>query len=119
MLRALALLGIAALAGCSAAPQSTSQNARVTAPDTTNVTRKLQNHWDQCLNQSYRSDRASTLDKNAAAEMAFAACASEEQDLTSFVNMRIPPEYSPMPHLRAETKRVLIEEGHLQIYPEQ
>jgi hypothetical protein len=59
-----------------------------------------------------------TPDRNAAAEMAFVACASEEQDLASFVNLRIPPAYSPLPHLKAETKRVLIGEGHLPIYPE-
>lgn len=101
MLRLLALLAIVALAGCNAAPQATLQSASVTAPDTTNLTRKLQNHWGQCLNQSYRSGLASTPDKNAAAEMAFAACASEEQDLASYSTMNVPPEFSPMPHLKS------------------
>lgn len=119
MSRLLALLGMAALAGCSAAPQSVPKPSAIAAPDTTNVTRKLQNHWSQCLEQSYRTARTKTPDKNAAAEMAFAACASEEQDLASFINAQIPPAYSPMPHLKAETKRVLIDEGHLPIYPEQ
>ena len=120
MTRLLALTGAALLAGCTAAPQSTpAPQAVAPAANTTNVTRKLQNHWAQCLEPSYRTARKKTPDKNVAAEMAFAACVSEEQDLASFVNAQIPPAYSPMPHLKAETKRVLIEEGHLPIYPEQ
>jgi hypothetical protein len=66
-------------------------------PDTTSVI-KLQNRWSQCLEPSYRIARAKTPDKNAAAEMAFAACASAA--------------------LRAGVKQVLIEKGHLEIYPE-
>jgi hypothetical protein len=119
MTRLLALTGAALLAGCTAAPLSTPAAQPVAAaPDTTNVTRKLQNHWHQCLEQSYRTARTKTPDKNVAAEMAFSACTSEEQDLASFTNAQIPPQYSPMPHLKAETKRVLTEEGHLPIYPE-
>jgi hypothetical protein len=114
----LALIAVALLPTCTAAPQPTPQTAP-TASNTTIIIRKLQNHWHQCLEQSYRTTRAKTLDKNAAAEMAFQECASEEQDLASFSNVNIPPQYSPMPHLKAETKRVLIEEGHLPIYPEQ
>jgi hypothetical protein len=91
----------------------------VAAPDTTNVTRKLQNHWNQCLEQSFRTSRARTPDKNVAAEIAFAACESEEQDLASFLNVSIPPQFSPMPHLKAETKRILVEGDRLPIYPEQ
>jgi hypothetical protein len=120
MWRLVALVGAELLAGCTATPQLTPAPQPATvAANTTNVTRKLQNHWGQCLEQSYRMARAKTPDKNVAAEMAFAACASEEQDLASFVNAKIPPAYSPMPHLKAETKRVLIEEGHLPILSEQ
>lgn len=119
MSRLLALVTVALLAACTAAPQPTPQPTTAAgAPDTTNVTRKLQNHWSECLEQSYRTARRKTPDKNEAAEMAFAACASEEQDLASFVNMGIPPQFSPMPHLKAETKRLLVEEGHLPHYPE-
>ncbi len=104
-------------AGCTAqqhaAPEPVRQN--IAAPDTTNVT----NHWHQCLEESYRNSRTRTPDKNAAAEMAFQACASEEQDLTAFTNARIPPQYSPMPHLKAEVKRMLVDGEHLPIYPEQ
>jgi hypothetical protein len=86
--RFLALVNAQLLVGCAATPQltHTPEPAAVVAPKTTDVTRKLQNHWHQCLGQSYRSARANTPDKNIAAEKAFAACASEEQDLASFVN---------------------------------
>lgn len=117
MSRLHAVIVAVALAGCVAAPTPGPQP--VAGPDTTRITtRKLQNHWGGCLEQSYRSALRKTDDKNAAAEMAFQACASEEQDLISFTNVGIPPQYSPMPHLKAETKRVLIEEGHLPILPE-
>ena len=106
-----------AFAGCTAAPQPAPP--ATTAPDTTSVTRKLQNHWAQCLEPSYKAARAKTPDKNAAAEMAFQACASEEQDLTSYVNAQVPIAYSPMPHLKAEMKRLLVEGGDLTVYPEQ
>jgi hypothetical protein len=118
MSRLLVLTAVVLLAACTAQPQPTPRTAAVAAPDTTNVTRKLQNHWSQCLEQSYRTARTRTPDKNAAAEMAFQACSSEELDLASFITTQIPNAPSPMPHLKAETKRVLIEEGHLPIYPE-
>jgi len=119
MSRVLTFAAVLLVLGCTAAPQPVPQTAAVAAPDTTNLTRKLQNHWSQCLNQSYRTTIKQMADKNTAAEMAFQACSSEEQDLASYVNANIPIAYSPMPHLKAETKRVLVEEGHLPIYPEQ
>jgi hypothetical protein len=72
----------------------------------------LENHWTQCVNQSFQITRTQTPDKNAAAEMAFQACYSEEQDLAS-----LPFAALLMPHLRAEAKRVLIEEGHVAEVP--
>lgn len=108
----LTLIELAILVGCTGAPRSASQV--ITAPDTTAVTRKLQNAWHRCLEQSYRTTRTQTPDKNAAAEMAFHACSSEEQDLAS-----LPYSAMLMPHEKAETKHVLIEEGRLPIYPEQ
>jgi hypothetical protein len=69
--RAITLMGIAFLAGCTAAPKPASQPAAAPSPHTTNVARQLQNHWDQCLEQSYRRARTQTPDKNVAAEMAF------------------------------------------------
>jgi hypothetical protein len=107
----VALAAAACVSGCTAAPQSAPQTA---AADRTNLTRKLQNAWHRCLEQSYQTTVKQTPDKNAAAEMAFNACSSEEKDLAS-----LPYSALLMPHLKSETKHVLIEEGHLPIYPEQ
>jgi hypothetical protein len=74
----------------------------------------MQNSWHRCLEKSYQITAKQTRDKSAAAEMAFQSCAAEEQDLAS-----LPYSGLLMPHLKAETKHVLIEEGHLPIYPEQ
>ncbi len=72
---------------------------------------RLQNAWNRCLERSYASGLKRTDDKDMAAEMAFRACAAEEDDLTSFDG----PDATSLlfPHLKAETKHVLIEEGHL------
>ena len=114
--RLVVLFGIAALAGCTATPAP--QPAVAATPDSTSVIRKFQNRWSQCLEPSYRIARTKTPDKNAAAEMAFAACASEEQALTSLVNTQVPAAYNGIAALRAGMKQVLIEKGHLEILPE-
>jgi hypothetical protein len=118
MKRLLPLIPTLALAaGCTAATPAPPPAAAAT-PDSTSVIRKLQNRWSKCLEPSYRIASTKTLDKNAAAEMAFAACASEEQDLTSLVNTLVPAAYNGIPALRSGLKQVLIEKGHLEIFPE-
>lgn len=112
MSRLFELIGVAVLAGCTAAPLPAPQSAPRT--DMTGVTRRLQNSWHRCLERSYQVTSKQTPDKNAAAEMAFQSCASEEADLAS-----LPYSSMLMPHLKAETKHVLIDEGHLPIYPAQ
>src|SRR6516164_1537310 len=107
MLRLVVTIAAALLAGCTAAPQP----APRASADTTNSTRKLENQWNQCLEQSYRTARKTTPDKNAAAETAFQKCASEEQDLDLFIMTEVHAP-SPMPHLKEETKRLLVKEGH-------
>ena len=113
MWRAFALVGAALLlADCAASGPSPEPAARA---EKTSITRRLQNNWDRCLEQSYRVTRTQTPDKNAAAEMAFQACSSEEQDLVSasgYAGQLLQP------HLRSETKHVLIEEGRLPILDE-
>ena len=114
MSRLVVTIAAALLAGCTAAPQP----APRASADTTNSTRKLENQRNQCLEQSYRTARKTTPDKNAAAETAFQKCASEEQDLDLFIMTEVHAP-SPMPHLKEETKRLLVKESHLPIYPEQ
>ena len=119
MLRLVVTIAAALLAGCTAAPQP-APRAPASAADSADITntRKLENQWNQCLEQSYRTARKTTPDKNAAAETAFQKCASEEQDLDLFIMTEVHAP-SPMPHLKEETKRLLVKEGHLPIYPEQ
>jgi hypothetical protein len=109
MWRLLALAGVVLLISCATPRPSPQPTARPTArTDTSAITKQLQDNWNRCLEQSYQITRTQTPDKNAAAEMAFQACSSEEQDLASlpFANLL-------MPHLKSQTKRVLIDEGHL------
>jgi hypothetical protein len=113
MRRLFALASITLLAGCTATVQPSPPLQQPTRPDTTSITRRLQNSWHRCLNQSYQVTRTQTPDKNAAAEMAFQSCSAEEQDLAS-----LPYAALTMPHLKAEMKHLLIDEGHLKIFPE-
>jgi uncharacterized lipoprotein YajG len=101
MRRLIALAGVMLLATC-AAHQSLAQ------PTNSTIAKQLNDNWNRCLEQSYRVSSTQTPDKNAAAEMAFQACTSEEQDLAS-----VPDVREIMPHLKAATKRVLIDDGHL------
>jgi hypothetical protein len=66
------------------------------------------------LNQSYRVTRTQNADKNAAAEMAFQSCSSEEQDLVSASGYAA----IAFPHLKAEMKHELIEEGRISMLDE-
>ena len=111
MLRKISVLGLfALLVGCAVSPPPPQP---IASPDFGDVTRKLQNNWGRCLNGSYPAARKQTQDKNAAAELAFQACAAEEQDLAAWVHLQIPYAPSPMPHLKAGMKQELIQEGHL------
>jgi uncharacterized lipoprotein YmbA len=128
MSRLVVTIVAALLVGCTAAPQSAPSTPAAGPSDITNITRKLENEWNQCVEQSYhhslseqsyRTARKRMPDKNAAVEMAFQACASEEQDLDySFIQAEAHTP-SPMPHLKAETKRLLVKEGQVPNYPEQ
>jgi hypothetical protein len=61
-----------------------------------------------------------TPDKNAAAEQAFQACASEEQDLRSYSRVLVgePWASGSIDHVRAAMKSELIKEGRISNVPE-
>jgi hypothetical protein len=99
------LAGIVFLTGCSSPPPPPA--ARQPSNDAA-IADQLQDRWNQCLSQSYQITRTKTDDKNAAAEMAFQDCQTEEQDLAS-----LPYEGLIFPHLKSATKQVLIETGHV------
>jgi hypothetical protein len=96
------------LAACGSG-QRPSPPSAIHYTDTTQITVRLENSWLRCLNQAYAYTHKQTEDRNAAAELAFEDCAAEEQDLASE-----PYSYMLMPHLKAETKHVLIDtDGHI------
>jgi hypothetical protein len=74
------------------------------------LTKKKQDDWMRCLKSSYRNQRAKTIDKNMAAELSMQACASEEEALWTYSAENGVPK-SVFMHLKAQTKKVLIEEG--------
>jgi hypothetical protein len=118
MQRSLVFLCIVLLAGCDATPQP-SATLTQPSPSTTGLIRRLQNNWHRCLEKSYQVASQQTPDKNAAGEIAFQSCASEEQELKLASFVAEPYSSMGFAHLKTETKHVLIEEGHLPIYPEQ
>jgi hypothetical protein len=107
MWRVLAFTAATFLLGCTApAPPATLQPT--TSPDMGTIAKQLQDKWDRCLNRSYPIAHRQTPDNDAAAEMAFQACSSEEHDLAS-----LPVAAPVLPHLKAATKQVLVEKGYL------
>jgi len=103
-----ALLAIGLISCASSGQQQV--NASDSGQDVEKITAQLQSVWDRCLTTSFKITSTETPDKNEAAEMAFAACQTEQDDLTS-----VPNSYSDLlfPHLKAATKEVLIEGGSL------
>jgi hypothetical protein len=75
------------------------------------VSQQFQKDWERCVNASYDVNRKQIPDKNAAAERAFASCATEEDQMNSVFDPSI--NAMVMPHFKAEAKRLLIERGHI------
>jgi hypothetical protein len=107
------LLCVISLAGCAPSPTSSdtsAMDARKMA-----ISQQFQKDWERCVDASYQVTQQQTADKNAAAERAFASCATEEDQINSLYDPAI--NAMVMPHFKAEAKRVLIEEGHLSTSP--
>jgi hypothetical protein len=122
MRHAVALVTVALLSGCTTSPQPGPQASPGTLSPTLSVaTRKLQNRWGKCLTSSYGITVKQTPNKNAAAEMAFQACSTEEQALASFVAVSIgqPWASDTMANLKAGMKHMLVEDGRVPESPEQ
>jgi hypothetical protein len=85
------------------------------------LTHKLQNRWGKCLTSSYHITVRQTPDKNAAAEMALQACATEEQNLATYVVSRIGEPWGSrtMASLKSGMKQELVEDGRVHELPEQ
>lgn len=78
------------------------------AESETDTTARLQDRWMRCLKESYQVNVKQTPDRNAAAEMAFRACSTEEDELRAWsVELGVPQTY--FVQLKSATKRVLID----------
>jgi hypothetical protein len=75
------------------------------------VSQQFQKDWARCVDASYQVIQQQTADKNAAAERAFASCATEEDQMNSVYDPAI--NAMVMPHFKAEAKRLLIERGYI------
>ena len=102
-----ALASITLFAGYAVALASSSAIAHI-----------LQNRWARCLNESYQVTRTQTPDKNAAAELAFQACSTEEQAFYASDPARNRFTDAIDASLKSAMKRLLIDEGHLNMLPE-
>lgn len=97
-----ALLTLAALAVVATLPAS------VSAQSIAENVKRAQDRWMKCLQSSYRINRRQQPDPNAAAEMAFQACTTEE-DFVWTMSSAVGVPRSGFAGLKAATKQVLIE----------
>jgi hypothetical protein len=106
------LLCAVSLAGCAPRPDAytSAMSARKMA-----VSQQFQKDWERCVDASYQVIRQQTPDKSAAAERAFASCATEEDQMNSVYDRSI--NAMVMPHFKAEAKRLLVERGYVSPSP--
>jgi len=105
---------LCAISVASCAPQPDSDTSEMSARKLA-IGKQFQKEWEQCVDASYKVTQQSTPDKNAAAEQAFASCATEEDQMNSLYDPAI--NALMMPHLKAEAKRLLIEQGYISSSP--
>ena len=118
MVRFVVLLGVGLLAGCASLPEATPTPAPtpvVMSPEATRAGNKLMNRWYQCLQRAFRTSRAS---RATAAEMALIVCATEERELSKFIDEHNSPAFAPMSQLKPEARRLLTEKRLLPSFPE-
>jgi hypothetical protein len=97
--------------GCTPRPAPISPDTSATGARKMAISQQFQKDWERCVDASYQVIRQQTADKNAAAERAFASCATEEDQMNSLYDPAI--NAMVMPHFKAEAKRLLIEKGHV------
>ena len=111
MKRVLILLSTAGLAACN------SQQAQVAAPvpngsSWLEISDRLVHDWNKCVTSSYQQALEHLSDKNAAAETAFAACRTEEDEEVELSSEHVIPMGGWL-HYKSQAKVVLIERGTL------
>lgn len=90
-------------------------NTDAHAGDSLSRTRVLQNEWHKCLNSSYRIAIKKFDDHNAAAEVAFAACKTEEDHLLEDELVTTGTALG-FASLKAAVKDSLIQDGKLKLF---
>ena len=80
----------------------------VSAQTTPDIVKRKQNAWMRCLKESYGVNRKQTSDRNAAMEMAFRACVTEENDLWAYSAQAGVPRSSFLA-LKSATKEIILE----------
>lgn len=83
--------------------------------DSTIQTRRLQNEWHRCLNESFKFSLLKLGERNIAAESAFSACKIEEDQLTEYFVASTGTALG-LSSLKSAMKDVLINKGKLKIY---
>jgi hypothetical protein len=114
----LVLIMLLMVAGCAPSESFEQASARDGAPSpaasqkpdaVTERTKALQQAWFACLRTSYPIAKTQTPDKNAAAEIAFQSCATEEQAILAYFAL-FDGQFL-FPPLKARTKSELISRG--------
>ena len=105
----------AVLNGCTASPQRPvpQPSSDTSSQRKFDLVPKLQNQWGRCLNISYSITVKHTPDKNAAAEEALRACATEEQHLATQLLVGKPWASDSIVSVKAAMKRTLIGQGRI------
>lgn len=89
-------------------------NAEAQTGDSPPRTRALQNEWHTCINTSYRIAVKKFDDRNVAAESAFDACKTEEDQLLEY-QVATTGTTLGFSRLKAAMKSVLIKDGKLNL----
>jgi hypothetical protein len=82
--------------------------ASASAQSTADIVKRKQDAWMRCLKESYGVNHKHNPDRNAAMEMAFRACTTEEDDLWNYSAQSGVPRSSFM-SLKSEIKQVILE----------
>ena len=82
--------------------------ASASAQSTADIVKRKQDAWMCCLKESYGVNHKHNPDRNAAMEMAFRACTTEEDDLWNYSAQSGVPRSSFM-SLKSEIKQVILE----------
>ena len=93
----IALIIVFTCAHCMAFAQSAEES-----------TKKIQDRWIRCLKDSYQIYLKQTSDRNAAAETAFRACITDEEELSAYGSQAGVPR-SSFDALKSTIKQGLVE----------